>query len=205
MTSVFLVRLGPCMTPLSFSRRQMVREASLTELDLVEVEKCRRGHNRLGFAYQVGFVRLFNRFPAQQPLETCDELLSFVAMQLNIDTIGIDGYAARQHTVSDHQARIREYLKLIVYGPGEANALEHFVFEESCRLEQTAPLLARAREFLKERRVLFPAESALLRLVGEQRKRAREHIVAQLAGDLSPGVVQALGGLLGWSRADAAD
>src|SRR3954454_21578055 len=101
MTSVFLVRLGPSMTPLSFSRRQMVREASLTEGDLVEVEKCRRGHNRLGFAYQIGFVRLFNRFPAQQPLEICDELLSFVAMQLNIDATGIDGYAARQHTVRD--------------------------------------------------------------------------------------------------------
>jgi Domain of unknown function (DUF4158) len=184
------------MTPLSFSRRQMVREASLTEVDLVEVEKCRRGHNRLGFAYQVGFVRLFNRFPAQQPLETCDELLSFVAMQLNINTIGIDGYAARQHTVSDHQARIREYLKLIVYGPGEANALEHFVFEESCRLEQTAPLLARAREFLKERRVLFPADSALLRLVGEQKKRSGAHIVAKLAGSLSSGVVKVLDGLL---------
>ena len=73
------------MTPLSFSRGQMVREASLTEADLAEVAKCRRDHNRLGFAYQVGFVRLFNRFPAQQPLEICDELLSFVAMQLNID------------------------------------------------------------------------------------------------------------------------
>ena len=41
------------------------------------------------------------------------------------------------------------------------------------------------REFLKERRVLFPAESVLLRLVGEQKKRAREHIVAKLAGVLS--------------------
>ena len=184
------------MTPRPFSRRQMVREASLTEMDLVEVEKCRRDHNRLGFAYQVGFVRLFSRFPAQQPLEICDELLSFIAMQLNIDAIGIDGYAARQHTVSDHQARIREYLKLTVYGPGEADALERFVFEESCRLEQTAPLLARAREFLKERRVLFPADSALLRLVGEQKKRAGAHIVAKLAGGLSPGVVKVLDGLL---------
>jgi TnpA family transposase len=184
------------MTPLSFSGRQMVREASLTEVDLVEVEKCRRDHNRLGFAYQIGFVRLFRRFPAQQPLEICDELLSFVAMQLNIDATGIDGYAARQHTVSDHQARIREYLKLTVYGPGEADALERFVFEESCRLEQTAPLLARAREFLKERRVLSPADSALLRLVGEQKKRAREHIVAKLAGSLSSGVVKVLDGLL---------
>jgi hypothetical protein len=44
-----------------------------------EVAKCRRDHNRLGFAYQIGFARLFNRFPAQQPLEINDELLSFVA------------------------------------------------------------------------------------------------------------------------------
>lgn len=50
------------MIPLSYSRGQMIREASLTEADLVEVALCRRDHNRLGFAYQVGFVRLFSRF-----------------------------------------------------------------------------------------------------------------------------------------------
>jgi TnpA family transposase len=174
----------------------MVREASLTEVDLVEVEKCRRDHNRLGFAYQIGFVRLFSRFPVQQPLEICDELLGFIAMQLNIDATAIDGYAARQHTVSDHQARIREYHELTVYGPGEADALERFLFEEACRLEQTAPLLARAREFLKQRRVLVPADSALLRLVGEQKKRAREHITAKLAGSLSSGLLEILDGLV---------
>jgi TnpA family transposase len=174
----------------------MVRDASLTEVDLAEVAKCRRDHNRLGFAYQVGFVRLFHRFPAQQPLEVCDELLNFVALQLGIAEARIADYAPWQHTASEHQGRIREYLGLTVYGPREAEVLERFVFEESCRLEQTAPLLARAREFLKQRRVLFPAESALLRLVGEQRRRAREHIVVKLAGGLSPGVVGALDGLL---------
>jgi len=184
------------MATLSFSRGQLVREASLTESDLIEIDKCRRDHNRLGFAYQVGFVRLFSRFPAQQPLEICDELLSFIAMQLNIDVTSIDGYAARQHTVSDHQAQIRDYLKLVVFDSEQTEALERFVFEESCRLEQTAPLLARAREFLEERCVLFPADSALLRLVGEQRKRAHEHIVSKLAGGLSPDVVKALDDLL---------
>jgi hypothetical protein len=62
----------------TFSRGKLVREASLTQADMNEVAKCRRDHNRLGFAYQIGFARLFNRFPAQQPLEINDELLSFV-------------------------------------------------------------------------------------------------------------------------------
>ena len=184
------------MTPLAFSRGQMVREATLTEADLAEVDKCRRDHNRLAFAYQIGFVRLFSRFPAQQPLEICDELLHFVSLQVGIDEARIADYAPWQHTTSEHQGRIRDYLKLAVFDAEQAEALERFVFEESCRLEQTASLLARAREFLKERRVLFPAESVLLRLVGEQKKRAREHIVAQLAGVLSPGVIKALDGLL---------
>src|SRR4051812_29929442 len=196
MTGVYLDRSGSSMTPLSFTRGQMVREASLTAADLAEVDKCRRDYNRLGFAYQIGFVRLFSRFPDQQPLEVCDELLSFIAMQLNIDVAGLEGYAVRQHTVSDHQARIRDYLKLVAFDLERAEALERFVFEESCRLEQTASLVARAREFLKERHVLFPAESSLLRLVTEQRKRARGHIVSRLAEGLTPGVVKALDDLL---------
>ena len=39
----------------------------------------------------------------------------------------------------------------------------------------------RRKEFLKERRVVFPAESALLRLVGEQKKLAHESIVTRIA------------------------
>ena len=182
MTSVFLDLLGPSTTPLALSRGQMFREATLTEADLTEVAKRRRAHNRLGFAYQVGFVRLFNRFPAQQLLEVCGELLNFVALQLGIDEARIADYAPWQHTASEHQERIREYLKLTVYSPREAEALERFVFDESSRIEQTASLLARAREFLKGRHILFPADSALLRLVGEQRKRAREHIVDKAQG-----------------------
>src|SRR3954462_1895211 len=99
------------MMPLVVSQGQMVREATLTAADLAEVDKCRRDHNRLGFAYQVGFVRLFSRFPLQQPLEICEQLMSFVATQMKLEMTDIEGYAARQHTVSDHQARIRDYLK----------------------------------------------------------------------------------------------
>src|ERR1700730_11557277 len=65
-----------------FSRDQLKRAASLTEEDFVQLAKCRRPHNRLGFAYQVAFVRLFNRFPQQQPFELIEELVCFSAAQL---------------------------------------------------------------------------------------------------------------------------
>src|SRR5512135_1101001 len=116
-------------------------------------------------------------------------------MQLNLDPARIADYAGRQHTVSDHQHRIRQFLRLTAFGARQVRALERFLFEESCRLEPTAALSARAQEFLRERRVLFPAESALLRHVGEQRRRAREHIVTRLAEGLPLGMATALDAL----------
>ena len=59
-----------------FSRDQLKRAASLTEEDFVQLGKCRRPHNRLGFAYQVAFVRLFDRFPQQQPFELLEDLFA---------------------------------------------------------------------------------------------------------------------------------
>jgi len=53
-----------------FSRDQLKRAASLAEEDFVQLGKCRRPHNRLGFAYQVGFVRLFDRFPRSSNLSS---------------------------------------------------------------------------------------------------------------------------------------
>jgi Domain of unknown function (DUF4158) len=59
--------------------------ASLTEEDFAQLGKCRRPHNRLGFAYQVAFVRLLGRFPQQQPFELFEELVCFSAAQLGLD------------------------------------------------------------------------------------------------------------------------
>jgi hypothetical protein len=64
------------------------------------------------------------------------------------------------------------------------------------RLEHAQALLTRAREFLRERHILFPADSALLRVVAKQKKLAREHIVTRLAGTLPPAVTKALCDLL---------
>ena len=178
------------------TRSQLIRELSLTQTDLAKIARCRGDPQRLGFAYQLGFVRVFQRFPVQQPLEICEELLSFSALQTGIDSDRLSDYASWQQTVSRHQIRIREYLGLRSFDPDQARDLEQFLYEESCRLEQPAALLARAREYLKREGTLFPAESGLARIIGEQRRKAREAIATRVAGQLPREVSQALDKLL---------
>ena len=67
----------------------------------MQLGKCRRPHNRLGFAYQVAFVRLFNRFPQQEPFELFEELGCFSAAQLGLDADLIELYRKRQPTTSE--------------------------------------------------------------------------------------------------------
>lgn len=179
-----------------YTRRQLAQKATLTEQDWREIRQCRRAHNRLGFAYQVGFVKLLHRFPTQQPLEIIDELLLFTGIQLGVDPHGIEVYQQRRETIAEHQERIRSYLGLRKLGPEERDRLEAFLFEECGRLEQTSALLARTETFLQEEGILLPAEYLLPRMVGEQRVRAQEQICARIAATLPHEVSTVLDGLL---------
>src|SRR6202035_3499079 len=107
-----------------FSREQLKRAASLTEEDFVQLGKCRRPHNRLGFAYQVALVRLFDRFPQQQPFELLEELVCFSAGQLGLDAGLIELYRKRQPKISEHQQAIADYLRLRPFDDAAVTQLE---------------------------------------------------------------------------------
>jgi hypothetical protein len=59
--------------------------------------------------------------------------------------------------------------------------LEKFVFDESRHLEHTSVLKAQAAESLKEQHILEAAEFRIIRIVGEPRAQAREHIFKRIA------------------------
>lgn len=180
----------------NYSRTQLMTFAKLTDEDLQQVNQCRRAYNRLGFGYQIGFVRLLNRFPTQHPFEILDDLLTFVSLQVQVDESEINSYQRRRQTVSQHQIRIRDYLNLNPFGPAQREFLRQFVHSEACRLEQTHALLLRAEQFLRDNRILRPATSTLQRIIGEQRTAARADIFAQITNDLPIQVIQRLDTLL---------
>jgi hypothetical protein len=64
------------MATLKYSREQLIQQAQISQADLSEINQCRQPYTRLGFAYQLAFVRLANRFPSQQPFEV-DEPVRF--------------------------------------------------------------------------------------------------------------------------------
>jgi hypothetical protein len=96
-----------------FSRQQLVSVAKRSVEDLDRVNQRRQPYTRLGFAYQLAFVRLANRFPVQRPiLEIEEEVLAFVSVQLGLSVDLIQTYAQHQSTLSEHQEEIRDYLRI---------------------------------------------------------------------------------------------
>ena len=167
------------------SRPRLIRDASFLEADRREIALRRGHHNRLGFAYQVAFVRVLGRFPQQAPLEIDGEILRFAALQLGADAETIHAYARRQQTVSAHQQRIGQYLRLRTLDAAAGERLARFLEEEALRIERTASLLARARAWLRDEHVLAPADSALRRAVGAARHKARALLTQRMAERLS--------------------
>ena len=179
-----------------YIRRQLIEQATLSKEDLYEISQCRRNYNCLGFAYQIGFVRLENRFPIQHPFEVMDDLLQFVSVQIGIEPDEIQKYSLRQQTVSQHQTRIRQYLNLKELIYADIEALKQYIFEQSCRLEQTSALYSLIEQYLRDHNIIQAADSTLQRIIGEQRRLAQHYIYERITNSLSKENQQKLDGLL---------
>jgi hypothetical protein len=174
------------MSAVRYSREQLVTQAQLSQEDLAEINQRRQPYTCLGFAYQLAFVRLSNRFPVQQSFEIDKEILTFVSLQLDLPSDLIHVYIQRQPTISEHRTQILDHLGLRRLGETELVDLKNFLFEEACRLEQTSALLSRAESFLKEHQILQPAEDTVRRLIVQQREQARQHIYQRISNALFP-------------------
>ena len=167
-----------------YTQEQLINLAKFFPGDIEQIYQRRRQHNRLGFGYQLAFVRVANRFPLQNPFEVVKEILVFVSVQLNISAKNIDAYAKRRQTIDDHRDNIRTYLGLRRLTEPIIPQVKKFIFEEACRLEQTHSLVIRVEQFLKDQRILMPSGDTLQRLIGNQRKEARKYIFVKISDSL---------------------
>ena len=125
----------------SYSQKQLVAFGTLSLGDVEQVMLCRRDHNKLGFAYQLIFVKLNNFFPNYEPFELLHEILAFASIQINIEQEVINNYTKRQQTIYDHQNQICNYLQLLKFDEQIQKQLEKFIFNEALRLENSNVIL----------------------------------------------------------------
>ena len=185
------------MNKLHFTQEQLVQVAKLSDADVRIINECRWEHNKLGFAYQLCHVKLFNRLPKQSPLELLDELATFVAVQLDIPKEALYTYSSlRQATVSEHQKSICTYLSVEKYNQNSENGLKDYIFQQALQIQATESLFLKATEFLKEQRILNPSDGTIERLIQTQREKARVYIFERISADVSSSLQQELDNLL---------
>lgn len=184
------------MKHILFTAQQITEKISFTKEDIFQINQCRRSHNKLGFAYQMAFVRFLGRFPNQVQFEIIDELLDLVSDMLSLDPEKISIYSHRRETVTKHQEQIRIYLKLKKFNNKEIEKLEKYIYTESLRIERKTALLAKAEEFLRNRNILLPAISTLDRIISNQRKQARIYIFKKIRNLLNPEIIENINKLL---------
>jgi TnpA family transposase len=168
-----------------YSKEQIASLAGFSAHDLDAITRNRREHNRLGFAYQLAFVKLKGTFPPQQEIEIIPDLLLFVSNQVQIVPQELHHYAKRRPTVTEHQEKIRVHLGLKRFQEIERADLEAYLLKESWHLEQPAALSEKAEQWLREHAILRPSVDTLRRLIGEQRDKARKQVFERVLSQLS--------------------
>lgn len=178
-----------------FSQYSLIEHGHLSQRDFVLIEKCRGNYNRLGFAYQLIFIRLFNRVPFQEPFEIVEEIVIYAAMQLAVEHSNISLYLSRQK-ISSHQKIITTYLKCSAFNDQTQILLKDFIFQKALQFEPLSLLLIKSVDFLRSLKILLPAEDTLLRIVKVQRASARQLLFDKIHTLLSPSLINKLDALL---------
>jgi len=181
---------------ITLTSQALVKLGSLDQNDYDQIEQCRGRHNKLGFCYQLIFVKVMNKFPVQSPLEILNNILTFASLQTNISDQEIERYQKRQPTVSDHQAKIKSYLGLYKFEEIQSKIIDSIIFTEASRLDDLAAILAKTKQYLKENNILFPADESLKRQAIAQREKARQFIYSSIKKLLPGNAIQTLDKML---------
>ena len=179
-----------------FSQYSLIEYGTLNEHDLKLIQQCRSEYNKLGFAYQLIFVRLLNKMPCQSPLEIIEEIVIYASMQLLLDDSHMEAYSLSRQKISAHQKTIINYLQLTPFNDQTQELLKDFIFQQALQFEPISLLQIKSVEFLRSSKILLPAEDTLLRVVRTQRASARQLLFDKIHTYLSPAVINKLDALL---------
>jgi TnpA family transposase len=165
-------------------RRDLVRHYTLSAGDLAMVRGCRGDHNRLGFALMLGYLRYPGR-PLKIGERPPAALVTFLAEQIDVLPTCVEEYLAAPRTCRRHAGDAQDRLGLRPFGPRPAADLARWLLPLAIEDDRLVHLAGLVLEECRQRRIAIPSPSALERLCGEVRHRARREVHRRLTEGLS--------------------
>ena len=177
------------------SRPEMVRYWLLSEEDRKHIEERRRERNRLGFAVQLCLLR-YPGWPLGPGEPPPQNLLKFLAKQLEIDAVEVSDYAKRPQTRTDHVQELARLFRFRQYvSPFPAMLREH-LRGEALDNESAFTLVQSALGWLRSHRVIVPALTTLETLVRSVGSEVERTVYLRMEESLTGDQKKTLDGLL---------
>ena len=184
------------------SREELDRVFFLDDADRELVDRRRGEHNRLGFALQLTTARWLGAF-LPDPTAVPETVLNYVAGQLEIgDPSCVGRYLERRPTRFDHAEEIKRACGLREFAQARSQFEEWLWARAWMTGDGPRAIFADAVGWLRERDVLLPGVTTLVRLVAKARADGDERLWDTLAAIPTLHQARVLDGVVVEARAD---
>jgi len=157
----------------------------LSEADQHVISQQREPHTRLGFALQLCALRYVG-FAPDDLSTTPEEVVLYVARQLDVPSAAIHAYGQRAKTRTTHFQQVQAYLGFRTATPLDLYALQTWLGERALAHDKPSLLLQLACDKLRREQIVRPGLTRLERLVATARHTAHTETFRRLTPLLTP-------------------
>ena len=159
--------------PREISSEDLNRFFLLSERELILLkQQLRAEHNRLGFALQLCCLRYLGFFPEE--LQLPEQVINYVAQQLNLIPELLAFYGKRKSTQRNHQRKIQALLGYRRASTTDTLNLEQWLVERALEHNQPLLLFHMACEYLYQQKIIRIGTTILAKMVATARIKAQE-------------------------------
>jgi len=180
-------------------RDDLTRLFTFEPRDLELIRLRREDRNRLGVAVQLALLRHPGMTLAQilqRPTGIPEELVSFVAEQLDMPATAFADYAIRDQTMTDHARELAAALSLRIASRSDIPFMIDAAAKVAWSTDKGMPIAVGVIGALREAKILLPATSTIERAGIAGRARARKQAAHALLSSIRPEQLHAIDALL---------
>ena len=181
--------------PREITTETIITHFTLLVADFEQLEKLRRGHNRLGFALQLLSLRFLGFYPEDLTYIPSD-VIQHVARQIGESPDCLVQYGSRQQTRTAHQQVIELYLGFRSCTAEDLEQLSQWLVERALEHDKSTVLLQLAMDKLRADKIVRIGVTQLEKLVMSVRQQAYQITYQHLSPHLSDSCKSALDKLL---------